>query len=63
MPIDEPLGSAGSFAADDTRYGTQIIQRRGIVAPCVELLDTNSEAIENDQRLGEVVVWAQSAKE
>ena len=35
----------GSLAADDTKHGTKIIQRRSIVAACAELLDTNSEAM------------------
>lgn len=43
--LENTLRIPGSLAADDTRHGTKIIQRRSIVAPCAELLDTNSEAM------------------
>lgn len=35
----------GGLAADDTKHGTKIIERRSIVPACAELLDTNSEAM------------------
>lgn len=35
----------GGLAANDTKPGTKIFQRRSIRASCAELLDSNNEAV------------------
>ena len=43
--LESAIRTPCRLAAEDTKPGTHIFARRGVRAPCAELLDSNREAM------------------